>query len=277
MEGAKADYAAGQYQPCLMKISRLLAMPDSKKNLPQRYDLFMLRGECLLQLKSGMVADDAFRAAATVLKDSDDTKKIADAEATAILIKASAGLKYQPRDKSAEPIDIVDKESRKKAMQALYDDRMTLFKPKVEAAIQSTNLVPIHELVPAMTDLYMLELALTGETKQTLALGKELGSHARDLINGALKQIGERVQDLNMIANEPSTGTLQRIGYQGLTTPQREELRNLASELVKIEQVSIRARQMAKRMGGDPGTWEAILANVEEIKDLAQRTYDRRY
>jgi hypothetical protein len=277
LESAQADFASGQYRPCLQKIAQVLAMPESKRNLPQRYDLFMLRGECLLQLKSAEIADDAFHAAAMVVKDSGDIKKIADAEAMAILIKASSGLKYQPKTGGAQPIDIVDKESRQKAMAALFDDRMAQFKPKVEAAVQSTNLVPIHELVPAMTDLFMLEVAVTGESKQTLALGKDLGAHARDLINGALRQITDRIQDLNMIANEPSTGTLQQIGYRGLTTPEREELRGLANELVKIEEVSARARQMARRMGGTPEAWDAILADVADAKQLAQKTYDRRY
>jgi hypothetical protein len=277
LASAQADFAAGQYRPCLQKVAAVLAMPESKRNLPDRYQLFMLRGECLLQLRSPELADDAFHSAATVLKDPADIQKVAIAESTATLVKASSGLKYQPKAPGEPAIDIVDPESRKKAMIALFDDRMAQFKPKVIAANQSTNLVPIHELVPAMTDLYMLELAVSGESKQTLALGKELGGHARDLINGALKQITDRIQDLNMLANEPSTGTLQQIGYRGLTTPERDELRSLANELVKIEEVSTRARQMARQMGGEPAAWDAILADVADAKQLAQKTYDRRY
>jgi hypothetical protein len=277
LASAQADFAKGEYRPCLQKIAQVLAMPESKRNPQERYDLFMLRGECLLQLKSADIADDTFHSAATVLKGSDEMKKIADAEAVAILIKASPGLKYTPRTAGAQPIDIVNPESRKAALQALFDDRLTVFKPKAVAANQSTNLVPIHELVPAINDLFLVELALTGETKQTLALGKELGAHARDLINGALRQINDRIQDLNMIANEPSTGTLNQIGYRGLTSPERDELKSLANELVKIEEVSARARHMAQRMGGDPQTWDTILADVSDAKQLAQKTYDRRY
>jgi hypothetical protein len=237
----------------------------------------MLRGECLLQLKSGDIADDAFHAAAVVVKDQGDMKKFADAEATSILIKASPGLKYQPRDKSVPPIDIVPADSRKKAMLALLDDRLTVLQPRIEAAMKSDSLLPIHELVPSFNDLFMLELAATGESQRTMALGKALGGRARDLIQGALKQITDQLQDLSMLAVSPSESTSRSIGFRGLTSEERSQIQQMAVELVKIEKVSSNARQLAKRLGGSPEAWDAILADVSDAKALAQKTYDRSY
>jgi hypothetical protein len=277
-EGARGDFDAGKYQECLSEISGVLAMPDSRKNLDQRYDLFMLRGEALLQLKIGEVADDAFHAAAMVVKNGGDPKKFADAEAMSILIKVSPGLKYQPKDKSQQPIDIVPMESRKAAMLALLDDRLREFQPKAEAALSGTSLVPMIDLVPTFSDLFLLELAATGESKRTMEIGKALGGHARDLINPELRRISDRIQDLNALATEPSSGGVgNRVGYRGLTSPERQELQDLANELVKIQQVATRARQLAKRMGGNVEAWEAILAEVDETKTIAQKAYDRRY
>src|SRR5689334_1553723 len=54
IDDAKADFAAGQYQGCLQKISRLLSPGISKPDPATPYDLLMLRGECMMQMKQPM-------------------------------------------------------------------------------------------------------------------------------------------------------------------------------------------------------------------------------
>src|SRR5690349_9206335 len=57
---ARADFDKGDYKACLGKISKLLTTGAYKSDSPERYDLLMLRGECLLQLKQRPGAQAAF-------------------------------------------------------------------------------------------------------------------------------------------------------------------------------------------------------------------------
>ena len=49
---AKAAFDAGNHSAALAKISRILKGTASPPGNAQRYDLFMLRGDCLLQKRS---------------------------------------------------------------------------------------------------------------------------------------------------------------------------------------------------------------------------------
>ena len=68
-----------------------------------------------------------------------------------------------------------------------------------------------------------------------------------------------------------------QVGYRGLTSPERDELKEMADTLVKIQQVAQNARRLSRRLGGQVEAWDAILADVGEAKQNAQQAYDRRY
>src|SRR5437763_2612421 len=103
---AQSAFSAGEYRPCLAKIAQVFAMKSPAPTPQTRYELFKLRGECLLQLKSAQVAADAFHSAALIVKQDGSMQDYASAEAVAILIKASPGLRYTPKkSRDAKPID----------------------------------------------------------------------------------------------------------------------------------------------------------------------------
>src|SRR5688572_14868767 len=81
MEGAQGDFASGDYRSALQKISRLLTGPTARPGTPHRYELLLLRGECMLQLKEANFAADAFDAAARSVKGEGTVTLIADAGA----------------------------------------------------------------------------------------------------------------------------------------------------------------------------------------------------
>lgn len=276
---AQADFNAGQYRPCMQKVAALLS--NTSQPPAARSELLKLRGECALHLNYGDIATAAFHSAAQIWKTTGPTQSYAEAEAVVILIKASPKLQYSPQSPASAPaISIVDPEKRKAAMNALVDDRIADLNPKIKTALEGKSLTPIMSLVPALRQVYLVELAATGQATRTLDVGKALGTHARDLIQPELQRIAGRIQSLDDLANEPSISGFGRndtIGYRGLTSPERQELQDLANELVKIEQVSHSARRLAQEVGGTPQAWDAILADCGEIKQLAQATYDKRY
>src|SRR5690242_15062972 len=48
---AQSDFASGEYASSLRKISTLLGSNSIKPGSVERYDLLMLRGECMLRMK----------------------------------------------------------------------------------------------------------------------------------------------------------------------------------------------------------------------------------
>jgi hypothetical protein len=280
---AQADLNAGDYPGCLRKISTLLASSSMKSDSPERYDLLMLRGECMLNLKQPIAAASAFEAASVVGKNQTDLPKIASAEANSVLIKAARGMQYKP--KSASPgdpgIDIVAHEPRKQAMKALFDDRRAELAPSIAAALKNSTLVPLPKLLPAAWDLFVLEFGATGDTVQTTEDLKKLGGHARGLIGTELGRLTSRLEQLNNLANEPtlSGGNFNNasISYRGLNTTERDELSEMAKYLVNIEGVAEKGRRINRMLGGTGDTWDAILADCAEARDVAQQAYDRRY
>src|SRR4051794_3281569 len=97
LEDARAHYVSGDYPACLRKIAVLLPSKPVKSDPADRYDLLMLRGECLLRLKQRQPATDAFESAAAVMKKHTDLPKAASATALAVLVKASPDLTYKPK------------------------------------------------------------------------------------------------------------------------------------------------------------------------------------
>jgi hypothetical protein len=139
----------------------------------------------------------------------------------------------------------------------------------------------MHKLLPEMRDAYAIELASSGDSVQTMPMARALGERARDLITGELDRLSKRIAELRDLANEPTFSSEGRndgtIGYRGLTSPERDELKSMAQELVKIERVAQEGRRINRRLGGDGQVWDAILAEVADAKDHAQQAYDRRY
>jgi hypothetical protein len=279
MDDLRADYAAGQYRPCLQKISRYLSSPTAKAGSVERYDLFMLRGDCLLQLKQGNLASDAFDSAARTLKATHDLKRIAPARANSALIKASPGLAYKSEHTGGEAIDILQEASRTRAMTALLSDRLDAIKPQIDSALQATTLTPLKDLLPAISDAYMIELTATGDSKDTLSIAKSLGEHARALIEAQLQKMDGRIDDLYNLAIEPTLNTTgpDSIGYRGLTSPEREELQQMATELKNIKTFSLRGRAINRVLGGTGEAWDKILFNCDDCEDRAERAYARKY
>ena len=275
---AQSDFNAGQYRSCLQKISSSLTGSTAKPGSSQRYDALMLRGECMLQLKRGDLAADAFESAARAVKAEGDLKRVAAAKAVAVLIRESTQLKYKSAQKS-EPVDIVQPSSRSEAMKALLEDRLAALTPEVDKATQGTSLVPMEKLVPALRDLYSVELTVSGETTRTMALFKVLGERARNLIHAELDRCEARIDELYELAGEPTIGAGGNVvrGYRGLTSPERDELHGIADTLVKIERVAQVARRLSRTLGGATEAWETILADCVEVRDRAQQAYDRRY
>ena len=93
VEEAQRYLEDGNYASCLHKISKQLASSnEARPGTAERYELLMLRGECLLRMRQPAPAGAAYEAAATCMKIRRDIARVATATAMAVLVKASPDL-----------------------------------------------------------------------------------------------------------------------------------------------------------------------------------------
>jgi hypothetical protein len=271
---AQADFDAKQYKVALQKISKALSAPTTKSSAEARYDLFALRAECLLRVNERALAIDAFRSAARAMKDDADVHKAATATGTALLIEASRNLKYtNPRQAGAEPIDIVEPESRTKALNALFEARFDLIRPKVNKAIESKTLPPMLDLLPQMRDLYVIEVAAKGDAPQTIPLLKTLGGRARGLITDELQRVSRRLDDIQDGLTQEvylDLRNIKGVRERGLSTAEQNELQQTYDSLGKIAKVAQQGRWIARRLGDGGEAWDRIFADCSESRDTVE-------
>jgi hypothetical protein len=237
----------------------------------------MLRGETLLRMKQPRLAQDAFSSAARVTRRDAQMADTAAARGMALLIAASPGMQYAPKDRS-EPIDIVDPASRKQALAALYHDRLAAVQPKYDAAMKGSSLAPMVDLLPALSDLYALECAATGTSEHALPMGQAMGARARDLINAELARLGDAVARLEDQANEPTGSGPGGRWYsrRGLTSIEQGQLKDDAQYLDKIRQVAQQGRLLNRRFGGTGEIWDGIISESTDLRDRAAAAYERK-
>ena len=276
-DDARADFTSGAYAECLRKISAVLSSRPLKSDSPERYDLLMLRGECMLRLKQRQPAAQAFETAASGMKSRGDLPRAATATALAALVKASPDLKYKPMSgPDAAGIDIVEPGARQRAMEALFEDLRAKAVPDVDRALQEKSLVPIHALLPRMWELYTVEFAAKGNAASTESKLEEVGGRARVLVSEELQRLTTRLEQFNELAGEP-TWTSQVIGYRGLHTDERQELQQMANYLVKIQRTVENARRISRILGRTGENWDTLLADCATARDVAEEAYGRRY
>ncbi len=167
------DFDAADYRTALQKISKSLAANDPTPE--DQYRLLMLKAESLLRLKERTYAIDAYNAASRVpvaMKDA------AAAKAMAVLISRSQGAYYKPNNANGDSMNIVTSEKRKEAFKAAYEDLLAANQDKLKGALKENQLPPLLQLVPTLGDLFVLEQAATGETKNTTTQLQAIGKHA---------------------------------------------------------------------------------------------------
>jgi tetratricopeptide (TPR) repeat protein len=271
---AQADFDAKQYKSALQKISKALSTTNPKAAPEARYDLFVLRGECLLRMNERTLAIDAFRSAARTMKDDGDVHKAATAAGTALLVEASRNLKYKSTGPpAAEPIDVVEPEGRKQALSALFEERFAATEPKANKAIESKTLPPLLDLLPQMRDLYVIEVAAKGDAPQTIPLLKTLGGRGRELITDELARVNRRLDDIqDALTQEVYLGlrNIQGVRERGLSSAEQKELQQTYDYLGKIAKVAQQGRWIARRLGEGGEGWETILADCSETRDAVE-------
>jgi hypothetical protein len=260
-DAARVDVAAGDYRAALQKIARLLSV--TKESRPgERYDLLMLKGECQLQLKDRMGSVTTFKSAC---KAAGNLEQLAAARANALIVDRSVNGAYRSPSAGGDTIDILNPESRKKAMAALLQDVWSKNKRDIDAAQRAETLPPIEKVFVAVADSYALEVATTGQAGEASAAMKQLGGRAFGLIRGEVSRYARAVDHMNQLANSAQD---YRGGWgvtrRGLLPDERGDLREAMEYLSKVQGRVREYREVAAKLGGDPQKWDALVADISD-------------
>lgn len=265
-------YNAGQYRLCLQQIARVMRQLD--RNSTDRYALLLLRGDCLLQLHDGATAKEAYKDA----QKSADLDQAAEAYAMSFLISNSPGLKYTPGG-GGEPISIIDRASRKLAMQALLTDQLQSSGIEIRAALTAQDMQPIFQVWPKLRALYALEVVSTGRTDQVEPLFREVGQSARDVLSRQLSIMNQKLQQIATKSVQPGGATVVQAGgawwedpglvRMGLTPDDRQTLREILDYCPQLIDNAQHGLSIAQRLGGEPQAWQAIIDQANQIAEQA--------
>jgi hypothetical protein len=292
--------AEQQYAPALQKITAALALKGPAAKAVDRYQLFMLKGECLLQTKATRLSLDAY-AAAIKEAASDHDRSLAEAHET--LLKESKGFAYTPRTSAAAappspnmpkarpaPIDILNLESRKKAFAALLADELAAKDAKIKAAKASKALPPIAQLFVPLSKMEGLELASlndsAGEPVKVKAVRAELIDASKKIVAEALRGMSKRLGEIDKSANtfvefyQESIDAFARpvmtkmYKKKGLTDPQIQELTQTSATCDKLAPA---LAELAKGLGAQDKTFEPFSDEAARIRKEVGRVLDTDY
>jgi hypothetical protein len=260
-----------------------------------RYELFMLKGECHLQLKVPRLAAEAYASAAKEAEKSGTPAEEREVErgvaaAHEMLVKASKAFAYTPRTASDKqkpvPIDILDLASRKRAFAAMLADEMAASDAKVVRAKAAKALPPIAELFKPLDTMEGLERAATGEAARVKALRAELTEAARRAVADALRGIDKSVGVIDKSAGtfvefyqdsfDPLARPVKVKAYRkrGLSDEQTRELQTANRTL---DQIAPALTELARGLRVEARTFDPFAEDAARIRKEVDRILDTDY
>jgi hypothetical protein len=282
---------AGQYRTCLQQIARLMragGTPNTSADAKalERFDLLLLRGDCLIHLEDPATAKLAYAA----VKDSPDPKQSQEARATLLLLTRSVKVVYTPKTPAAaadsgtaagDGINITAHDRRTRALRALLDDELAASQPEFDKARSADNLQPIAAALPKLYDLYAVEKTATGTDTFMRPILMAIGERARTLIANELQAMEERIAAIEKRADQQLDWVGPGIGWwaggttrRGLYTDDRNELRDLNEYLTKIADTTQLGRRAAISFGADGTQWDPLIERAGRDVRYSQEVMD---
>ena len=283
---------AGQYRMCLQQIARLMragGTPNTSQEAKalERFDLLLLRGDCLIHLEDPATAKLAYAA----VKDSPDPKQSQEARAMLLLLNRSVKISYTPKtpagaaDSGApngDNINITAHDRRARALRALLADELAASQPEFDKAKSAESLQPIIAALPRLYDLYAVEKTATaGMDTFMRPILMAIGERARTLIAHELQAMEERIAAIEKRADQEVGWVGPGVGWwaggttrRGLYTDDRNELRDLHEYLEKIADTTQLGRRAALSFGADGTTWDPLIDRAARAVRYSQEVMD---
>lgn len=274
MEQIQADFQAQQYQEVIKKVAQALPLSTRAGSNYDRGELFKLKAESHLRLKQWPLAADAFNMAAK--ESTGDPAAVL--KSTGTLVRRSNNGVYSPKQPTTQPsaggkpapIDIVDPNSRKQALNALFNDEAKVQTAKIESTKKATTLPPVMAAIKQMSELRDFEIAGTGADNTCKQLLSTLGSHANTLMGSAMKTMAAKVEQISKQANEARTeirdladGTRETVTYKrGLTSVDTKALKEVISTCQSIAKA---CDEFTEALAADAGAFTGTRTEADRL------------
>jgi hypothetical protein len=280
----RALFDQGKYADVLRQIARVIDLRGKAGEGYDRYELLMLRMETLLRMKS---QDAALRTATEAAASTDDPQRQAVAKAMALLIRRSRGLLYTPgipKKLKLPPIDIVEPDSRKKALAALLTDELELATPKVNAAMNGRSLPAIADALQQLRGLDELERGVGGG-EEAHRMVVDLRTRGLTVMAQTVQVMNARTEEITRSANElvrvpvdtlvnGQLITTTQLRKRGLVNNDRRDL----TEIVRTADMIIpNVRGLMEATGGKVREVEDLIIAAEELRRRADRALNADY
>jgi len=287
MQDVQADYDAKQWAECLAKIAKLLPFASPQDKIP----LLSMKAESLLGQKSTAQAADAFATLATAYmgKATKDVKAAATAKATSEMIRVSQktdeDMVYVPKvGKNRAALSIIDPATRPAALSAYFTDQQVATQDGIKAMGKNMSSETVLSFAPKLVELGKVELAVTGDDKQTVMMQKDLALQVKTgmatYVSNSSKSVDNIVKSATtMVAaprQQPNTGAVTKTGrgnagntqqpqqqvMKGLSDQDKSNLQAIAASLQKI---STNARPLASTLGMEADYYKAEVASAATL------------
>jgi hypothetical protein len=280
IEQLRVMFDDGQYQDVLKQIAKVMSLRRGGGSgvvvgASDRHEIFALKAESHLRLGQNDSAIDAFGDAAEAAPD----EHVASIDrATVILLQKSKRSAYAPRqpgpDPESKPIDIVNKESRRRAFRALFNDERAEAQPTIEAARNAERLAPLLEAAAQVARLRQIELAAGGDG-ESAKLMSPLSKRARSLMCDETKSIEKRVDQIEKSANKKKKmGSTSVYRKQGLG---RDDPKELKEQMQTASRIAEAAEQLGRTIADDQEDFDQIRTDARHAAEHAQRVLTADY
>lgn len=282
-------FTDGKFRETVKSISKIAASKEWQAKQFDKYDLLMLKGEAHLKLKESVVAASAFEAAS---KETEDKPKAALAHTTAVLIKKCIGTNYVPKagnekripGKSANEhitIDIIDPESRKQALLALWQDERNALEKQYKAATEGANLQAPIDAAPIISRLHDYDLAAHGNDGDTAQAAGLIATHSKDLLLAMLEKMNTRISEISTKANKVeksytggrgnNSGMWRKHGLEG------KEPAELKDFLAKADKVPVAVKILSDNLMPESGFYSKVLDEAKSVMEKAEKALNDNY
>ena len=188
----------GKYREALKLIFQVVDARGA-----DRTQLLTMRGECQLQIHENSSAVTTLQQAAREAMAANNTVAGGDAAAFATLIqKSSPKNLYVPvNSPEKSPIDILDRNKRKSAYEALFTDIQVVLDAKVHTAAANGSLPPFMEVARDIPAMRGVEHISTEGTKKTDKFAKDAANAAAKVISTTLTEFDAKIAVIEKAAD----------------------------------------------------------------------------
>jgi hypothetical protein len=296
IDAIQQDFDSQKYADVIRKSTMALNYKGPSAPQLDRGTLLALKAEAYLRLRQFLPAADTFTLAA---KEATDEKDIALDKSTALLIRRSPAGQYTPKSGSttqpavagrvskAPPIGIVDPETRKAAMAALFEDELKVATPKIQAVTKQPSLPPLMNSINDVHQLRLLELAASGQDSRTSQLFAALDNRAGQLMGDAVKTMAQQVEKISKSASDGPPSHLEESPYggrrtvtnrNGLSSSDKDTLNEVIDTSHKIVDACEEfAKVLPVRDGAGPSAMARVDTDASKLADRADEVLHANY